>query len=65
MSVYISRTSVLVGCIILMLTFIQTDSQLLPVSMVAVYMGFVWGLYEIYMPSISRQHDGQVDWKFV
>ena len=54
-----------------MLTFIQTDSQLLPVSMVVVYMGFVWGLYEVcmryevYMPSINRQHDGQVDWKFV
>ena len=62
MMVYISRTSVLMGCIILMLTFIQTDSQLLPVS---VWWWSIRGLYEVYMPNINHLHDGAVDWKFV
>ena len=69
MMVCISRTSGLVlssG----MLTFIQTDSQLLPVSK----KEFVWwwfivyGVcmrYEVYMPNINHLHDGAVDWKFV
>ena len=62
--VYISRTSVLVGCIIYILAY--ADLHTFSISKKEfVWWWSKWGLYEVYMPSINRQHDGQVDWKFV